>query len=262
MDWFCKAAEQDDPAGHFNVARMYDYALRVPMDHLSAMSGYLKASAKGYAFVQYAIGALTQSDAKAMSQAEIQIGVMYRGGRGVLVDDSIALEWFNIAIEHGDSDGWGAYTKEYIHYCGLGVIKDNVTAMKWFIKAAQHDIPRAHFGVGELYYFGKGVPKDHQKAMTCFMIAAGQGHTNAQYRVGSMYFKGDGVSLDNSKAIGWLHKAVEQGHRLAQFDLGWVYYTGKGVAKNPRVAKSWLRKAVKQGHEGAKSHLQQIEREE
>lgn len=27
----------------------YDYALGVPMDHLSAMSGYLKASAKGYA---------------------------------------------------------------------------------------------------------------------------------------------------------------------------------------------------------------------
>ncbi|KAG0064219.1 hypothetical protein BGZ90_002306 [Linnemannia elongata] len=64
----------------------YDYALGVPMDHSSAMSGYLKASAKSYALAQYAIKALTQSDAKAMdwylraaeqgpSQAEFQLGV-------------------------------------------------------------------------------------------------------------------------------------------------------------------------------------------
>ncbi|KAG0059488.1 hypothetical protein BGZ89_000366 [Linnemannia elongata] len=80
----------------------YDNALGVPMDHSSAMSGYLKTSAKGYALVQYAIKALTQSDAKAIdwylraaeqgpSQAEFQLGVMYSGGREVLVDDSIVL---------------------------------------------------------------------------------------------------------------------------------------------------------------------------
>ncbi|KAK5829592.1 hypothetical protein F5H01DRAFT_361490 [Linnemannia elongata] len=64
MDWFCKAVEQDDPAGHFKA---------LTQSHAKAKDWYLCAAEQG------------------PSQAEFQLGVMYNGGRGVLVDDSIVL---------------------------------------------------------------------------------------------------------------------------------------------------------------------------
>ncbi|KAG0059489.1 hypothetical protein BGZ89_000367 [Linnemannia elongata] len=316
MEWYDKAARQDDPRAQYNIAQLYDYGLGVSLDHGKAMHWYCKAAEKGYAPAQSCIGGLyangqgvARDSAKSQewylkaaaqhnAEAEFRIGTMYRQGNGHQPDESTALYWFNRAIEHGDTNGWGFYTKGCIHLFGVGVPKDSAKAHGWFLKAAWQGNIFAQGEVGILYYEGNGTPKDYSKAMEWLIKAASQGIGGPQHVIGSMYYQGLGVpqnqtvafewflkaaqqnyapaqrdvgmmylhglgvTQDDTKAMPWFSKAAEQGFADAQHELGHMYYVGNGVAKDVQRAKSWFLRASDQGHAMASKYLQHIQQVE
>ncbi|KAG0276039.1 hypothetical protein BGZ96_003496 [Linnemannia gamsii] len=90
-----------------------------------------KAS-KGMDLVQLSIRA-SQGD----TSAQVALGDMYKGGRGVKQDYQTAMDWYLLAANQGDPVGQRKVG--LLYYKGLGTTQDYSTAMNWFIKAADQE---------------------------------------------------------------------------------------------------------------------------
>jgi len=62
---------------------------------------------------------------------------------------------------------------------GMAVKKDKSTALKWFKKAADQDIPKALYAVGQCHEFGFGTSKNMVKAKEYYKKAAELGDKGA-----------------------------------------------------------------------------------
>jgi TPR repeat protein len=163
--------------------------------------------------------------------AQVELGDMYRYGRGVPEDISKAIMWYTQAAEQGDE--------------------------------------RAQNRLGHMYKSGLDVPQDGSKAVIWYTQAAAQGDVTAQVELGDMYRYGydsttqnslvprllkpmvygyvyDGLPQDYTEAVKWYTKAAEQGHSLAQRNLGLMYYKGQGVPQNYEQAYIWSSLAAAQ----------------
>ena len=85
---------------------------------------------------------------------------------------------------------------------GRGVAQDYVQAVKWWRKAADQGDALAQSNLGRIYGDGQGVPQDYVQAVKWLRKAAKQGHADAQFglllnrdlvKVNAMYRKGLGV---------------------------------------------------------------------
>ena len=84
--------------------------------------------------------AAEQGDAK----AQVDLGVAYCNGTGVVADYKEAAKWFRKAAEQGNADG--QYKLGVCYYSGIGVPKDQAEALKWLRKSAkQGDVDAQEF---------------------------------------------------------------------------------------------------------------------
>ncbi|KAF9931308.1 hypothetical protein FBU30_010447 [Linnemannia zychae] len=235
MYWYCRAAEQDDMVGQFNVGVLYGIGLGVIQDYTKAILWYRKAADQGHALAQYSIGYL------------------YEHGHGVQLDYLTAMSWYLKAANQGNSHAQLNIGIMYDN--GLGVHQNYSTAMSWFLKAADQGCANAQSYIGYLYSTGRGVEQDYLKALTWYQKAADQGFSLAQYNVGFLYFSGGGIHRDYSQAMSWFRKAADQGLPDAQYLIGVMYDSGSGVPRDKTQARSWYQKAADQGHQYAKDKL-------
>ena len=75
---------------------------------------------------------------------------------------------------------------------GEGVVKDHAEAAKWYRKAAEQNYAEAQYNLGVCYYKGEGVAKDQAEAVKWYRKAAEQNLAKAQYNLGVCYERGDG----------------------------------------------------------------------
>ena len=115
---------------------------------------------------------------KGDARAQLQLGLKYANGRGVLKDDTEAVRWFRLAADQGDAS--------------------------------------AQFGLGVMYDTGRGVLKDDTEAVRWYRLAAEQGHAGAQYNLGLMHAKGEGVLKDSVLAHMWSNIAGANGNEAAR----------------------------------------------
>ncbi|KAF9540329.1 hypothetical protein EC957_004408, partial [Mortierella hygrophila] len=86
------------------------------------------------------------------ADAQFNIGVMYRKGKGVPQDFAKAMEWFRMAANKGDA---GAQCKiRIMNIKGQGVTKSYSEARKYFQKAADQGHSNAHYWLKELSTVG------------------------------------------------------------------------------------------------------------
>jgi hypothetical protein len=90
---------------------------------------------------------------------------------------------------------------------GLGVPIDNEEAARWFRKAAIKGYPHAQNNLAAMYLTGKGVEKSPEEAVKWLRQAATKGLNIAQYNLGRMYVSGRGVATSNVKALMWFESA-------------------------------------------------------
>ncbi|KAG0263205.1 hypothetical protein BGZ95_003871 [Linnemannia exigua] len=227
--------------------------------------------------------------------AQVALGDMYRGGKGVQKDYQAAMAWYLKAADQGDSQGQSKVGLLYRD--GLGVKQNHATAIKWYLKAAEQgdviaqcniaysyeegdgveqDYSQARdwylraanqgyalgqCNLGYLYEHGQGVSKNYALAMELYLKAAEQGHGAAQLNIGNMYQSGRGVPADYSKAMEWYLKSADQGKAQAQYRIGMFYKEGLGVAKDDAKAMEWFKKAADQRYAKAKEQLDILESE-
>lgn len=127
---------------------------------------------EAYAIADYqqALRHFTEPAAQGDAEAQLYMGLMYRGGEGVDVDHRQAVEWYRRAAEQGH--------------------------------------PRAQTNLAISYALGRGVVQDWQQARDWYLRAARQGYTDAQVRLGELYSASRGMASDPVQAYAWYSMAL------------------------------------------------------
>lgn len=110
-----------------------------------------------------------QGDAK----AQLQLGMRYAEGDGVVQNDKEAARWFALAAKQGLAEAQYQYGLVLLQ--GRGVVQDYKAAFSWIEKPAQRGYARAQYSLGELYRYGTGTVVDKARAYLWFNLAAAQG---------------------------------------------------------------------------------------
>ena len=211
--------------------------------------------------------------------AQLQLGDIYRKGKGVAKDGTKAVEWYRIVAENPKNKDYNFVMEEMyetdgkipqfyaltytdvlfilgeMYETGDGIPKDYAKALEWYTKAAEQGDAEAQFKLGEIYYYSRGVPQDYAKALEWYTKAAEQGYAPAQCKVGEMYLNGDGVTKDFTKVTMWFTKAAEQGYVIAQKSLAAAYQYNWWGVKDLAKAVEWYTKAAEQGDTEAQIRL-------
>lgn len=107
------------------------------------------------------------------AEAQLQLGMRYAEGDGVIQNDKEAVRWFALAAQQGLAEAQYQYGLALLS--GRGVVQDYQAAFNWIEKPAQRGYARAQYSLGELYRFGTGTAIDKARAYLWFNLAAAQG---------------------------------------------------------------------------------------
>ena len=69
------------------------------------------------------------------ASAQLNLGVMYANGEGVLEDDAEAVRWYRLAAEQGES--FAQFNLGVMYDNGEGVPEDDAEAVRWYRLAAE-----------------------------------------------------------------------------------------------------------------------------
>jgi cell division septation protein DedD len=103
------------------------------------------------------------------ADAQFNLGQAYKLGRGVPVDQAIAIEWFRKAAEQGHAQAQDNY--------GLALFQDGrkAEALPWLEKSVARDEKRAELVLGTMLFNGDGVPRDWTRAYALVTRSSQQG---------------------------------------------------------------------------------------
>jgi len=107
------------------------------------------------------------------AEAQLQLGLRYAEGDGVIQNDKEATKWFALAAKQGLAEAQYHYGLALLQ--GRGVVQDYQAAFSWIEKPAKRGYAKAQYSLGELYRFGTGTAVDKARAYLWFNLAAAQG---------------------------------------------------------------------------------------
>jgi TPR repeat protein len=112
VEWYLKAAAQNDSLAQFNLGRMYRSGYGVSKDDFQASKWYRLAAGQGLALAQY------------------NLGVQCLEGRGIPQNFEEAIQWFLLAAKQGLWDA--QYNLALMYKTGKGTTRNCSEAYKWF----------------------------------------------------------------------------------------------------------------------------------
>ncbi|MBR2372428.1 MAG: SEL1-like repeat protein [Clostridia bacterium] len=195
---------------------------------------------------------LSTKQAKIDHEVQFKIGKCYHR----LQDYPNSCKWYEIAIDSGSIKA--AVNLGNIYKAGKGVTKDEQYAAELYTKAANGGSRVAQCNLAICYENGYGVKQDIKQAIKWYKLSAEQGYADAQYVLGWSYVTGNGVSANLSDGIYWYQQAAQQNHCHSQYELGWHYENGKGVKKDKAQAIKYYKLAAQNGSAKAKERLEKI----
>lgn len=107
------------------------------------------------------------------AEAQLQLGLRYAEGDGVIQNDKEATKWFALAAKQGVAEAQYHYGLALLK--GRGAVQDYHAAFIWIEKPAKRGYAKAQYSLGELYRYGTGTPVDKARAYLWFNLAAAQG---------------------------------------------------------------------------------------
>ena len=229
---------------------------------------------------------------KGIAEAQINLGMMFENGQGVLQDFKEAVRWYRLAADQGltkaqeklnfllknkprenpqssfmesennpanitSDDTRNDLSASESFHTALNAFNKNEfdIAYQLFFELADKGIAEAQINLGMMYENGQGVSQDFKEAVRWYRLAADQELTKAQYNLGLMYAQGKGVDKDPIQASKWYRLAADQGLIQAQTTLASMYHEGDGVLKNYEAASKLYRLAAEQGDADAQYKL-------
>ena len=108
------------------------------------------------------------------ASAQVNLGIIYNQGHGVIQDDKEAAKWFKLAAEQGYSPG--QWRLAIMYKTGTGVVQDYKEAAKLYKLVAEQGDAYAQNALGFMFSNGFGVPQDNVKAYLWFAVAGDSGY--------------------------------------------------------------------------------------
>lgn len=216
LQYFEKAAEQNEPGAQLEMAMRYFLGRSVRQNDKKALTYFKKV-------------AETQSPlaAQLAATAKTNLGIIYCYGFGVPVDLKEGVNWLIQAAEVGHPEAMRRLAA-YCYYGCEGCPKDPQKGFEWYLKAAQAGDADAQYNVGFIYESGReGVGIDQNMAFSWFLKSAQNSDSDGMIALASCYLKGQGTSIDLAKAAFWLTQAEEKGHD-GVYVIWAEYYRTKG----------------------------------
>jgi len=124
-------------------------------------------------------------------------------------DYMTAYKTFKTLAEQGNAEA--QYNLAILYKQGKGAMQDAGAAVNWFRKAAEQGLASAQYYIGHLYDVGEGVKQDSILAKDWYTKAAEQGNASAQSNLGVLYANGEGGQQDIVKSYVWFSLAASQG---------------------------------------------------
>ena len=140
MEWYKKAADQEQKASYNAIGNLYRTGQGVKQDQTEAFKWFEK-------------GAKVKD-----TQAMLNLGNCYYFGMGTQKNLPEAIQWWSEAAKLGNPYALAQMGDCYFY--GIGVEKDLSKAVKNLEQAAERNIAGAQYRLGILYYAGQGVKKD------------------------------------------------------------------------------------------------------
>ena len=155
------------------------------------------------------------------------------------------LETLRERAEAGDADAQFELALRYRD--GRGVARDPRASLHWSRRAADQGHGAALDNVGFHYFQGLGVGQDFDVAFGYFKSAAARGSAWGWYNLGRCHFGALGTTQDFGRAIDAWRRGADAGHGLSATYVAIAYASGEGVAADPAEATRWARRAAELG---------------
>ena len=139
--------------------------------HAAAFSVESSAGREAYKLGEYgqALSHFRVLAERGDAEAQLYLGLMYRGGEGVQVDYEKAILWYRRAAEQGHARAQTNLAISYI--LGRGIQRDTKKALHWLLRAARQGYTDAQVRLGELYADGRDITPDPVRAYAWYTMA-------------------------------------------------------------------------------------------
>jgi len=218
INWFRKAAEQDNAKGQNSLGVMYALGRGVMRDRDEAVRWYRKAAKQG------------------LPEAAYNLAIAYYNGEGAPEDLNLAYAWMMFASSRGD-----AQAKE---------------ALDRMENEMHRHVDLSKLILAAFYEKGEEVPKDLSAAVKIYLELGREDYQESQYvpsvqfRLCQMYATGAGVPMDLAEAKAWCKKAAEPPPRSAARVVKFAFIVLARIEErdqNWTEAERWYEKAILAG---------------
>ena len=224
LQLYRKSAEQDCPAGLFDLGHLYMEGNGVEED-----------PERAFALVQKAVELGGQPD------HVFRLSVLYHEGKGVAADERKAQELLEKAIELGSTEAKASMGALLLS--GDGVEKDVDRAFRLLKEAAEDKDCDAMCNLGLMYETGTGVERSLREAVECYTQAADLGYAPAYYHLAVLAGESR-IPVSLIDPSDFLDAGGRVGSREDISALGEHYYFGDGEEPDPEMAAQYFRAGV------------------
>ena len=147
-------------SAQYNLGRMYELGIKIPVDGLKALAWYKKSAAQDYADAQY----------------RLAISMLY--GKSTERNERLGRKWLSSAASNGHQiarsllDNLANQEGDY----GVG----NSLAVGWYLEQAIAGNPEAALNLGKIFEYGWGAVPDLREAVKWYQHARMLGSENAE----------------------------------------------------------------------------------
>lgn len=150
-------AEKGLASAEYNLGRMYELGIKLPVDKQQALAWYTKSAKQGYANAEYRLG----------------VALLY--GVGVQQDNMQGKQWLTLAAKHGH-----VVAKKMVEGMRSELGSVNISmAANWYFERALAGDAESSFHLGKLYQYGWGVEADNREAIKWYRRASSLGFQEA-----------------------------------------------------------------------------------
>jgi uncharacterized protein len=317
-----QAAQEGDSGAQITIGALHEFVTFTPTDYSESAKWYQKAVAQNVLAAKYDLALLyihhekvrNYSEAakllqqvvidnstelenypiihrqrvRSFSQAQAELGLLFRDGLGVHQDLKEAVRLLKLAASHGNADGQTSLGEMYEQ--GQGVAKNYSKAFNLYLKAKGWST-RQYIHLAQMYEEGKGTKRNKDEALKWYIRAANEYHPKAllwlqnkaaagnipaAYALGEMYGKGFSRGIDEkyAEAVKWFRIAADRGDLQSQKQLGFIYQmctwdnqgsrleqACEGMRKQYEEAFFWLSIAAKSGDKEYSARRDEIAKE-
>jgi len=187
--WLHRAEKRGSADAAFMLAVFYLQGIGVKQNDERPRILFLKAALAGIANAQTHMG-------------------HYYSEEGPGQDLGEAYRWYRAAAEQGRSIAQVELGRMYRD--GRGIARNAEEAFRWFLRAARAGNPYAQLQVAIAYWWGDGVAVDRKASLNWAFRGAKQGDARCQYLIGELFSQQEAPELQIF-GYAWLHRAASAG---------------------------------------------------